>query len=105
MFLAMALICGGDPLFTVNNHCPVVVTNHCPAVKTKSVVANGFNCRAGFCGANGGSGCPSCPNNSGGDCTCGPAGQVKTKTDPKPTIIYSLGTSNCPNGQCPIQRR
>lgn len=106
MFFALAFVCAGDPTFVVENKCPAfVVTNKCPAAKAKpGVVANGFNCRAGFCGANGGAGCPSCPNGAG-TCACGPAGQVKAAKEPavaaRPGITYTLGVQSCPSGNCP----
>lgn len=63
-------------------------------------VTNGFNCGAGFCGANGGAGCPSCPNGNG-VCACGP----KAAAVAAPPVTYTLPASNstCPNGNCPNQ--
>lgn len=41
-----------------------------PLMQTQRVT-NGYNCRAGFCKANGGTGCPNCPNSISGKCACG----------------------------------
>lgn len=97
MFLALAFVCAGDPTFVVENKCPAfVVTNKCPAKAKPAKVTNGFNCGAGFCGANGGKGCPSCPNGNG-TCACGPKQAIPA--------FQSFGITNCPNGNCPQQRR
>lgn len=89
-----ALLIGADPIFVVENKCPAfTVTNKCPAPKVKSRYTNGFNCSAGFCKANGGTGCPSCPNNSGGTCACG-------AVVAKQALPYTLFES-CPSGTCP----
>lgn len=90
-----ALLIGADPTFVVENKCPpaFTVTNKCPAPKAKARYANGFNCKAGFCKANGGTGCPSCPNNSGGTCACG-------AVVAKQAVPYTLFES-CPSGTCP----
>ena len=96
MFLLVAVIAGASPTFEVTNKCPpaFAVTNRCPPPAAKPVkVTNGFNCGAGFCGANGGKGCPSCPNGNG-TCACGPQAAPVAFTIP-------AATSSCPSGNCP----
>ncbi len=100
MFLLLAAVCGAGPEFTVENKCPpsFTVVNRCPAPKAKPArYTNGLNCSAGFCKANGGTGCPSCPNNSGGVCACGA----------KAPVAYTVPTfqfQSCPTGNCPTGR-
>lgn len=102
---------GADPTFAVENKCPVafVVTNLCPAAPAKAAkpvkYTNGLNCGAGFCGANGGSGCPSCPNGNG-TCACGAKAAVakdSLTTQPAPAVTFALpqSQSSCPPGGCP----
>jgi hypothetical protein len=99
-FLILSL--GAGPTFEVVNKCPsFVVTNKCPAPApaAKPVkFTNGFNCGASFCGANGGGGCPQCPNVNG-TCACG----AKAAPVAAAPVQYTLpqATSSCPNGNCP----
>lgn len=99
MILFLVVVLGAGPPPVVENKCPptFTVTNRCPAAKPARVT-NGFNCGAGFCGANGGAGCPSCPNGNG-TCACGP----KAAAVAAPPVPYTLPASNatCPGPNCP----
>jgi hypothetical protein len=102
MFLLLAASLGYPPEFVVENKMPAfTVTNRMPAVVVSA--KNGFNCGASFCGANSGSGCPSCPNGVGGKCVCGPKAAVVTAAPVEaPPVTYALpfAAQSCPNGQC-----
>lgn len=104
MFALLILSVGADPTFAVENKCPpaFTVVNRCPAPKAKPVkVTNGLNCTASFCGANGGPGCPSCPNGNG-TCACGTAQAPATASPVTPAYLLPVsGNSTCPNGNCP----
>lgn len=105
MLALLFLSVGADPAFEVTNKCPpsFTVVNRCPAPAAKPVKApkNGLNCRAPFCGAQGGGvGCAAmgqnCPNSAGGQCVCG----AKTAA-PAPTFGYTLPSMSyqvCPTG-------
>lgn len=76
-----------------------------PVVKVEPVKApkagNGFNCSASFCGANGGPGCPSCPNGSG-QCACGAVRAPAATLPATPAyLLPAAGYSTCPSGGCP----
>ncbi len=58
---------------------------------------NGFNCGASFCGANGGKGCPSCPNGNG-VCACGKAAPAVQAAPVPFTLAAPQSSSSCPNG-------
>lgn len=94
MLALLFLSVGADPTFVVVNKCPpaFTVVNKCPAPIAKPArYTNGFNCSAGFCKANGGSGCPSCPNNSAGTCACGVAQPA--------AVWYTPPVQFCPTGR------
>jgi hypothetical protein len=103
MLMLLAAALGQPPAFTVtDNRAAFTVVDNRPA---PARAPNGFNCGAGFCRANGGGGCPSCPNQYGGVCICGSAPAVAA---PDPVIRYVLPSysgSSCPGGVCPVPTR
>jgi hypothetical protein len=57
------------------------------------------NCGAGFCKANGGTGCPDCPVGSG-RCSCGTVQAPAAVEAPPVTYALPFAAQSCPNGQC-----
>lgn len=76
--------------FTVVNK-----TKQYSTVKTVGCVCSkGYNCSAGFCKANGGTGCPNtCPIN-------GVKETIVAQSSVQTTKSIDYGYSNCPNGNC-----
>jgi hypothetical protein len=100
MLLLLAASLGYPPEFVVENKMPAfTVTNRMPAPAVVAPVRLAPNCGAGFCKANGGSGCPDCPVGSG-RCACGTVQAPAAVEAPPVTYALPFAAQSCPNGQC-----
>ena len=77
---------------------PPVVTANLPVR-----VTNGANCGAGFCAANGGTGCPNCPNSVNGVCACGSSTSMVQANLPMMTTTTTMTASTAVVGSGPVR--